>query len=102
MLRSVVVGLLGLLLSGCVANQAYAPHSLYPVDQDFAELHAHFQSAASISGYYAGADTVARRNEFIAGRLTLHDLEYLQFVKRFRLSHAQERACSTSPNSASA
>ncbi|HYD37382.1 MAG TPA: hypothetical protein VEA60_07200, partial [Allosphingosinicella sp.] len=35
-----------------------------------------------------GAETVERRNRFIAGRLTLYDLEYVRFLTRFRLTRA--------------
>lgn len=80
------------LLSGCAAQQLYAPRTAYPVDKDIIELHDHFLRSSSITGYYAGANNVQRRNEFIAGRLTLYNLEYIEFIKRFRLSKAQEHA----------
>jgi len=36
-----------------------------------------------------------RRNEFIAARLSLYNLEYLQFVSQFQLTKAQESQSST-------
>lgn len=92
MSRSYLMLLIAVLLSGCAVTRGYAPHSAYPISRDIAELHTRFQSASSITGYYAGADTAARRNEFIAGRLTLSNLEYIQFIRQFRLSRAQEQA----------
>lgn len=80
-----------MLLSACSSTGGlYAPRSPFPIDQDIAELHEQFGSAASIKGFYAGAATVERRNEFIAGRLVLYDLEYIRFVSRFRVGRAGE------------
>lgn len=79
------------MLSSCASSSGlYAPRSPFPIDQDIAELHDQFGAAASIKGYYAGAATEERRNEFIAGRLVLYDLEYIRFISRFRLSRARE------------
>jgi hypothetical protein len=91
--RVTFVGIASMLLSACASTSGlYAPRSPFPIDQDIAELHDQFGSAASIKGYYAGAATVERRNEFIAGRLVLYDLEYIRFVSRFRIGRAGEAA----------
>jgi len=79
------------VLSGCAAAPGYAPRAAFAIDQDIQQLHDQFDTAASIKGYYAaGADTAARRNEFIAGRLALYDLEYIRFIGRYRLSRAEQ------------
>jgi len=81
-----------LSLSGCASvHSAYQPQSAFSVDDDLKEFHRQFASASSIKNYYAaGAETRERRNEFIAGRLTLCDLEYIRFVSRVRLDRAGE------------
>ncbi len=78
-------------LSGCATAPGYAPRAAFPIDQDIQQLHDQFATAASIKGYYvAGADPVSRRNELIAGRLALYDLEYIRFIGRYRLSRAEQ------------
>lgn len=80
-----------LLLAGCASTPGYAPRTAFPIDADIKQLHAKFDTTASITGYYAdGADTEERRNEFIAGRLALYDLEYIRFISQFRLSRAEQ------------
>jgi len=79
-----------LILSGCASAPGYAPRSAFSLEKDIGELHQEFDTAASIKNYYdTGAETVEKRNKFIAGRLVLYDLEYMRFIARFRLSQAQ-------------
>ncbi|MEG8024370.1 hypothetical protein QP162_07760 [Sphingomonas aurantiaca] len=83
--------MIAITLSGCASTPGYAPRAAFPIDQDIKELHDQFDTAASIKGYYAvGADTEARRSEFVAGRLALYDLEYIRFISHFRLSRAEQ------------
>lgn len=80
-------------LGGCVTTTgAYAPRSAFPLDQDIAEFHTQFASASSVAAYYTQLETVDRRNSFIAGRLTLSNLEYIRFATGFGLTRAQESA----------
>jgi hypothetical protein len=70
---------------------SFGPRPVFAVDRDIAEMQESFDSATSIKDYYAaGAETAERRNKFIAGRLTLYDLEYIRFISQFRLSRATE------------
>ena len=81
---------LGFALAGCASTGSpYTPRPAFSIDQDIEQLHAEFSAATSIKDYYeAGPETVQRRNKFIAGRLTLYDLEYVRFLSRFRLTRA--------------
>jgi len=77
-------------MCSCVGDVGFAPRAAYPIDGDITQLHAQFDTTASVKGFYAGANTEARRNEFIAGRLALYDLEYIRFISRFRLNRAAQ------------
>lgn len=80
-----------LLLSGCVTSGGYAPRAAFPIDDDIKQLHDTFDTKTTIVAYYAaGADNDQRRNEFVAGRLALYDLEFIRFISRFRLSRAEQ------------
>lgn len=80
---------LALLLAGCATGSPYSPRPAFSIDQDIEELHQEFAAATSIKEYYdSGPETVEQRNRFIAGRLTLYDLEYVRFLSRFRLTRA--------------
>lgn len=72
-----------------MTQTGYAPQSFYSLDRDIKELEEEFGVATSIKEYYSQAETEQRRDEFIAGRLTLYNLEYLRFVQGFRLGRAE-------------
>ena len=79
-------------LAACATTGSpFAPKSSYSIDADINDFHEKFASATSIKDYYAQTpETVAARNAFIAGRITLYDLEYIRFVSSFRLSRAAQ------------
>ena len=78
-------------ISGCGAlENTGGPPPAFNVDQDIQDLEEHYASVTSIKAYYsAGPESKARRDEFIIGRLTLYNLEYIKFVRQFYLSSAQ-------------
>lgn len=87
--RLAVLVVLGLAVAGCATGSPYSPRPAFSIDQDIEQLHTEFAAATSITAYYdGGPETVQRRNRFIAGRLTLYDLEYVRFLSRFRLTRA--------------
>ena len=75
-------------LPGCSTFQSIeGPSPAFDIDSDIQQLDAQYGSATSIKAYYAaGPETVARRNEFITGRLTLINLKYLQYLQQFPLT----------------
>jgi hypothetical protein len=83
--------LLLLLSAACTTVGApYAPESSFTTRSDIDALKKKFASDTSITAYYNGADNEQRRNEFIAGRLVLYDLAYVDWVSRFRFGRAAE------------
>lgn len=68
-----------------------APKQSFNVDQDIKELEAKFgpSGAGSIAKYYAGTPSKKARDEFIAGRLVLTNIHYIEFIKQFALNKAQ-------------
>ena len=92
--RSVMLligALVMLLTGGCTTTAApYAPQSSFTTQADIKALSESFRSATTITAYYAGEDNEKRRNEFIAGRLVLYDLAYVDWVSRFRFGRAAE------------
>ncbi len=83
--------LLLLLAAGCTTARApHAPETSFTARSDLNALKARFASATSISDYYSQPETRERRNEFIAGRLVLYDLAYVDWVSRFRFGRAAE------------
>lgn len=76
-------------MSGCSTLSA-GPAPAFDIDQDIKDLQTHYQSATSIIDYYAkGAETKQRRDEFIVGRLTLYNLQYIKYITQYSLSAAQ-------------
>lgn len=57
-----------------------APPPSYDVDADLKQLAEHIQPTTSVEGYYK-APSVAKRNEVIAGRLLMIDLQYLKWLR---------------------
>src|ERR1051326_5598358 len=89
-LRQMTASLLVMLLVGCavVANPG-APAQSFDEDQDIAALEQHYGQATSIISYYKNPETKASRNEFIAGRLTLINLQYIKFIRQFTTTKSQ-------------
>lgn len=80
-----------LLTAGCTtAGAPHAPETSFTARSDLVALKTKFASATSISDYYSKPETKARRNEFIAGRLVLYDLAYVDWVSRLRFGRAAE------------
>jgi hypothetical protein len=93
--RSILLALgalLALLLTGgCTTTGApFAPATSFTARSDLDALTTKFASATSITDYYSQAETRERRNQFIAGRLVLYDLAYVDWVSRFRFGRAAE------------
>jgi hypothetical protein len=83
--------LLVLLAGGCTTTGApYAPETSFTARSDIDALKVKFATATSITDYYSQPETKDRRNEFIAGRLVLYDLAYVDWVSRFRFGRAAE------------
>lgn len=80
-----------LLTAGCTtAGAPYAPETSYTARSDLDALKAEFASSTSIADYYSRPETRERRNAFIAGRLVLYDLAYVDWVSRLRFGRAAE------------
>ena len=91
LIRALTTPLLLATLGACAGN-AYAPKSSFSIAADITDFHQQFGTTASLQNYYAPAhlpETKEGRNEFIAARLTLYNLEYLQFISQFQLTRAQ-------------
>lgn len=79
-----------MLVSGCGAiSHPGSPATSYDPDQDIKELSKVFGSATSISDYYKTPETRAKRDAFVTGRLTLINLQYIQFIRQFAVNTAQ-------------
>ncbi|HYG47385.1 MAG TPA: hypothetical protein VD846_05515 [Allosphingosinicella sp.] len=80
-----------LLTAGCTTTGApHAPETSFTARSDLDALKKQFASATSIADYYSQPETKERRNAFIAGRLVLYDLAYVDWVSRFRFARAAE------------
>jgi hypothetical protein len=93
-LRKILLLLCAAMLSGCAMTRSnFAPQSYHTLDKDIAELRAAFGVETSLTKYYATRpETAEARNEFIAKRLALYDLEYLRFTQTFSLGRAEADA----------
>ena len=78
-----------LTLGGCstVTNPG-APDQSFDIDQDIQELEAIFEQGPTIKDFYA-SPTEKGRNEFISGRLTLMNIQYIKFIRKFAVEKAQ-------------
>lgn len=75
---------------GCAAlKNPGAPDQSFDADKDIQALEQQFGQATAITKYYEGPQTVTARNEFITGRLTLMNLQYIKFIRTFAASRAQ-------------
>lgn len=97
---ALIVCAMALLLAGCrTMSSGGAPESSFDLQTDKEALASQFGTAATIGKYYSTATEglVEARNRFIAGRLALIDLNYLQYVQlltadKQRLNTAAELA----------
>lgn len=89
-LRILLSLLCALCLSACAMTETgFAPRSSLSLDKDIAGLEAQYGLATSLQDYYSKPETAERRNEFVAARLALYDLEYMRFVQGLRLGRAE-------------
>lgn len=74
-----------LLVSGCqTMRSGGAPNESFNLTNDIQALSEQFNGKTTIHDYYkteGEAARLAKRNEFISGRLALIDLNYLQYVR---------------------
>jgi hypothetical protein len=79
------------LCMGCaVLQNPGALDQSFKEKDDIQALEKHYGQADALTNYYAvKPETVAARNEFIAGRLTLINLQYIKFIRRFTVSKSQ-------------
>jgi hypothetical protein len=82
-------GVFGLAL-GCCANlpSPAGPPPAFDLHKDISDLSAQFGTATSVAAYYSQPETEARRNAFVVGRLTLYNLQYIDYIGRFALGQA--------------
>ena len=77
-------------LGACASFKNVAgPPPAFDVNKDIAEFTTHYSSATSIASYYQQPETKARRDEFVIGRLTLYNLQYIKYIQSFALDRAQ-------------
>jgi len=70
-----------LMFSGCMAvSSGGAPRQSFDMDSDLKQLEKQFAQASSIENYYQ-APSVQARNQFIAGRLVLMNVQYVRFIR---------------------
>ena len=87
-LLACVVASLVLTACGTFTNPG-APDQSFNIDQDIQDLEAEFKEKnVTVTGFYA-TPTKDKRNEFIGGRLTLMNIQYIKFIRRFAVEKAQ-------------
>jgi len=92
-LRCVAISVF-VMCMGCAAlKNPGAPEQSFDEDKDIRALAQQFGQASAITTYYAGPQTVTARNEFITGRLTLINLQYIKCIRKFAASRAQGVIC---------
>ena len=80
-------------LSACASFRNVAgPAPAFDVDTDIAAFNAHYASATSVSEYYKTPETRLKRDEFVVGRLTLYNLQYIKFIQGFAINRAQAQS----------
>ena len=79
-------------LGACTVTEATGPKPAFDIQNDIAQLSQQFGSATSIHDYYTQPETKERRDAFISGRLTLYNLQYIQFISQFAIDQAQLNA----------
>jgi|GEM_PF-4363205 len=89
---TIACALMLLTLGGCATGggSIYGPKPAFAMQTDLDEYKDRYASAASVKAYYAVTpEDEHRRDEFIIGRLTLYNLEYIIFLRQFTLSRAE-------------
>lgn len=80
-------------LSACASFRNVAgPAPAFDVDTDIAAFNAHYASATSVADYYKTPETRLKRDEFVVGRLTLYNLQYVKFIQGFAINRAQAQS----------
>ncbi len=79
--KIIILAVVFSLVGGC-ATMRYggAPEPSFNINADIKDLSQHFEGSTSITKFYANPSPEAR-NEFITGRLTLINLQYLKFIR---------------------
>lgn len=65
-----------------------APDQSFDIDQDIQDLEVVFKRGPTIADFYASPTEIGR-NQFISGRLTLMNIQYIKFIRRFAVEKAQ-------------
>lgn len=72
---------MALALAGCSSlRHGGAPDPAFSVEADLVAMRAALGTTGSVTGYYAEAASVERRNAFIDSRVALANLAYIQFI----------------------
>ena len=79
----------GVMLSGCgTFTNPGAPDQSFDIDQDIQDLEDVFKEKnVTITGFYAN-ESVGKRDAFVATRLTLINIQYIKFIKKFAVDKA--------------
>ncbi len=83
--------LVPLAACGTFKNVA-GPSPAFSIDSDIKQFSEKYASSTSITEYYTKPAGEARRNEFVVGRLTLYNLQYIKFIHGFAIDRAQSQA----------
>jgi hypothetical protein len=82
-------------LTACTTNglrNVAGPPPAFAVDTDIEAFSAHYASKTSVADYYKTPETRLKRDEFVVGRLTLYNLQYIKFIQGFAIDRAQSQA----------
>src|SRR5208337_2734784 len=81
------------LSAGCASQQVLrnpgSPEQSFDDEKDIQALEQQYGQASAITNYYKGPKTMEARNEFIAGCLTLINLQYIKFIRNLSATKAQ-------------
>ena len=79
-LRAVAVSAIAILSVSCTTiRHGGAPEPSFDIDRDLEQLAEQFKPSDSITEFYKNPSPEAR-DKFVAGRLTLTNIRYIQFV----------------------
>jgi len=86
----VTITALALCMACAALRNPGAPDQSFDENKDLEALEQHYGQASAITSYYAvKPETAAARDEFIAGRLTLINLQYIKFIRTFAVTKSQ-------------
>ncbi len=92
-LLPLMVSVLTLCIGCATLQNPGAPNQSFNEDSDIQALETQYGEPTAITTYYNKAKTSGEtkdvRNEFIVGRLTLINLQYIKFIRQFAASKAQ-------------